>query len=283
MAITRGATKNYVLANGRIEFQQFPVENGVEQKSKAKGFRYLGSSTELNLTQENETLEHKSTECGFNVTDEEIITSSSLTGAFTLDNISTENLALFFAGETTNQVQTKETGKSEVIKLYPTLGYRLGVDGNNPNGVFDATITKIETFATEAAAKSGTGSVATLVADVDYEFAPEMAYLMIGDRETTKKVTVDGTWAVVTYDLKDSKRDVVITQNQSIVGSLLFRGCNAKGENRQYFLPKVRLSANGDFALKGGEEWSTLGFNITALQEDGRAMLYINGQPTPKI
>ena len=283
MAITRGATKNYVLANGRIEFQQFPVENGVEQKSKAKGFRYLGSSTELNLTQENETLEHKSTECGFNVTDEEIITSSSLTGAFTLDNISTENLALFFAGETTNQVQTKETGKSEVIKLYPTLGYRLGVDANNPNGVFDATITKIETFATEAAAKSGTGSVATLVADVDYEFAPEMAYLMIGDRETTKKVTVDGTWAVVTYDLKDSKRDVVITQNQSIVGSLLFRGCNAKGENRQYFLPKVRLSANGDFALKGGEEWSTLGFNITALQEDGSAMLYINGQPTTQI
>ena len=283
MAITRGATKNYVLANGRIEFQRFPVENGVEQKSKAKGFRYLGSSTELNLTQENETLEHKSTECGFNVTDEEIITSSSLTGSFTLDNISTENLALFFAGETTNQVQTKATGKSEVIKLYPTLGYRLGVDANNPNGVFDATITKIETFATEAAAKSGTGSVATLVADVDYEFAPEMAYLMIGDRETTQKVTVDGTWAVVTYDLKDSKRDVVITQNQSIVGSLLFRGCNAKGENRQYFLPKVRLSANGDFALKGGEEWSTLGFNITALQEDGSAMLYINGQPTPKI
>lgn len=283
MAITRGATKNYVLANGRIEFQQFPVENGVEQKSKAKGFRYLGASTELNLTQENETLEHKSTECGFNVTDEEIITSSSLTGSFTLDNISTENLALFFAGETTNQVQTKATGKSEVIKLYPTLGYRLGVDANNPNGVFDATITKIETFATEAAAKSGTGSVATLVADVDYEFAPEMAYLMIGDRETTQKVTVDGTWAVVTYDLKDSKRDVVITQNQSIVGSLLFRGCNAKGENRQYFLPKVRLSANGDFALKGGEEWSTLGFNITALQEDGSAMLYINGQPTPKI
>ena len=283
MAITRGATKNYVLANGRIEFQRFPVENGVEQKSKAKGFRYLGSSTELNLTQENETLEHKSTECGFNVTDEEIITSSSLTGSFTLDNISTENLALFFAGETTNQVQTKATGKSEVIKLYPTLGYRLGVDANNPNGVFDATITKIETFATEAAAKSGTGLVATLVADVDYEFAPEMAYLMIGDRETTQKVTVDGTWAVVTYDLKDSKRDVVITQNQSIVGSLLFRGCNAKGENRQYFLPKVRLSANGDFALKGGEEWSTLGFNITALQEDGSAMLYINGQPTPKI
>ena len=283
MAITRGATKNYVLANGRIEFNQFPVENGVEQKAKAKGFRYLGASTELNLTQENETLEHKSTECGFNVTDEEIITSSSLTGSFTLDNISTENLALFFAGDATNQVQSQATGKTEIIKLYPALGYRLGVDANNPNGVFDATITKIEIFANEANAKAGTSPTGTLVADVDYEFAPEMAYLMIGDRDTTKKIAVEGTWAAVTYDLKNSKRDVVITKNQSIVGSLLFRGCNAKGENRQYFLPKVRLAANGDFALKSGEEWSTLGFNITALQEDGSAMLYINGQPTTQI
>lgn len=283
MAITRGATKNYVLANGRIEFNLFPVENGVEQKAKAKGFRYLGASTELNLTQENETLEHKSTECGFNVTDEEIITSSSLTGSFTLDNISTENLALFFAGEVSNQVQFQSEDRKEVIKLYPSLGYRLGVDVYNPNGVFDATVTKIELFADEKSAKSGTSPTGTLVIDIDYEFESETAYLMIGDRDTTQKVAVDGTWAVVSYDLKDSKRDVVISKNQSIVGSLLFRGCNAKGENRQYFLPKVRLSANGDFALKGGEEWSTLGFNLTALQEDGSAMLYINGQPISKI
>lgn len=283
MAITRGATKNYVLANGRIEFNLFPVENGVEQKAKAKGFRYLGASTELNLTQENETLEHKSTECGFNVIDEEIITSSSLTGSFTLDNISTENLALFFAGEVSNQVQVQSEDRKEVIKLYPSLGYRLGVDVYNPNGVFDATVTKIELFADETSALSGTSPTGTLVVDIDYEFVPEMAYLMIGDRDTTQKVSVDGTWAVVSYDLKDSKRDVVISKNQSIVGSLLFRGCNAKGENRQYFLPKVRLSANGDFALKGGEEWSTLGFNLTALQEEGSAMLYINGQPTSKI
>ena len=38
MAITRGATKNYVLANGRIEFNQFPVENGVNKKQKQKAF-----------------------------------------------------------------------------------------------------------------------------------------------------------------------------------------------------------------------------------------------------
>lgn len=283
MAITRGATKNYVLANGRIEFNKFPIENGVEQKAKAQGFRYLGASTEMNLTQENETLEHKSTECGFNVTDEEIITSSSLTGSFTLDNISTENLAMFFAGDAEKQTQTAATGKKEVVKLHPALGYRLGVDANNPNGVFDAVITKIETFANEDDAKTGNSVVATLQADVDYEFAPEMAYLMIGDRNTTTKVDVAGTWAVITYDIKQSMREVVITKNQSIVGSLMFRGCNAKGENRTYYLPKVRLSANGDFSLKGGTEWSTMGFKITALQEDGAAMLYINGQPKTQI
>lgn len=281
MAITRGATKSYVLPNGRVEFKLAPNVGGVERKDLAKGFRYLGASKELNLTQENETLEHKSSECGFNTTDEEIITSSKLTGSLTLESINSDNLAMFFAGNVENVVQQQAQNKKDIIKIYPSLGYRLGVTKENPNGVFAATITKIELFASENDAKSGTSATGTLAENTDYEYTPEMAYLMIGDTDTTKKVPVEGVWAVVTYDLKQAKRDVVISKGQSIVGELLFRGCNAHGENRQYWMPKVRLSANGDFALKGGEEWQALGFNITALQDDAvGSMLYINGQPS---
>ena len=264
MAITRGATKALVLANGRIEFNQFPIVNGVERQADAKGFRYLGSSKELNLTQENETLEHKSSECGFNTTDEEIIISSKLTGSFTLDNINTENLAMFFAGEVSNQTQTEATGKTEIRKVYPSLGYRLGTSKEN--------------------AKAGTPATATLVEGVDYEYTPETGFLMIGDTNSTSQIKAEGTWVVVTYDLKKAAREVIISKGQSIVGEFLFRGCNAKGENRQYWMPKVRLSPNGDFALKGGEEWSQMAFNITALEPEGAgSMLYINGQPTSLV
>lgn len=284
MAITRGATKALVLANGRIEFNQFPIVNGVERQVEAKGFRYLGSSKELNLTQENETLEHKSSECGFNTTDEEIITSSKLTGSFTLDNINTENLAMFFAGEVSNQTQVAATGKKDTLKVYPSLGYRLGTSKENPNGVFSATITKIEVFADEAKAKAGTPVESTLVEGVDFEYTPETGFLMIGDTASTSKIKAAGSWIVVTYDLKKAAREVIISKGQSIVGEFLFRGCNAKGENRQYWMPKVRLSPNGDFALKGGEEWSSMAFNITALESEAAgSMLYINGQPTSLV
>lgn len=281
MAITRGNSKAYVLPNGRVDFNVFPVVNGVERKDLAKGFRYLGASKEMNLTQENETLEHKSSECGFNRTDEEIIISSKLTGSITVDNINSDNLAMFFAGDVANVAQVAATGKTEIIQVFPALGYRLGVTKENPNGVFAATITKIEVFSNKADAESGNNSTGTLVANTDYEFNAEMAYLMIGDTNSTQLVPEAGAWIKVTYDLKAAKRDVVISKGQGIVGELLFRGCNAKGENRQYWLPKVRLSANGDIALVGGEEWQTLGFNITALEDDAAgSMLYVNGQPT---
>lgn len=281
MPITRGKTESYVLPNGRIEFNLFPMVNGEADKTKAKGFRYLGSCKELTLTQENETIEHKSSECGINKTDMEIVISSKLTGSFTADNINSENLALFFAGEVNNVVQQAATARTEVIQVFPSLGYRLGVTQQNPNGVFAAEITKIETFASEANAKAGTSPTGTLVADTDYEFTPEMAYLMIGDTNSTKRIAEAGTWIKVTYNLKNAKREVVVSKGQNAIGELLFRGCNVTGENRQYWLPKIRLSANGDMSLKGGEEWQSLGFTITALEDNvAGSMLYVNGQPT---
>nr|DAI43008.1 MAG TPA: major tail protein [Caudoviricetes sp.] len=284
MAITRGKTETYVLPNGRIDFNLFPLVNGAADKTKAKGFRYLGSCKELTLTQENETLEHKSSECGVNKTDLEIVISSKLTGSFTSDNINSENLALFFAGDVDTVVQAAATGKTEVLQVFPALGYRLGVTQQNPNGIFAANITKIQVFNTKADADSGANEQATLTADVDYEFTKANGYLMIGDKDSTTKIKAKGSWIKVTYDLEKAMREVVISKGQNVIGELLFRGCNAYGENRQYWLPKIRLSANGDLSLKGGEEWQSLGFTITALEDAASgSMLYVNGQPTTLV
>lgn len=279
MAITRGKTQTYIVPNGRVDFNLFPVVDGVERKDLAKGLRYLGATKELTLTQENETLEHKSSECGFNKTDMEIVISSKLSGNLTVENITSENLALFFAGDVNNVVQAAKTGEKDVLKVYPALGYKLGKTKDNPNGVFAATITKIEVFADETRARAGTSPTATLVENTDYEYNKNTGYVAFGDRESTGEIAVEGSWVVVTYDLANAKRDVVISKGTSIIGELILRGCNALGENREWRLPKVRLSANGDINLKGGEEFTTIGFNITALESD-EPMLYVNGLPT---
>lgn len=279
MAITRGKTQTYVVPNGRVDFNIFPTVDGVERKDLAKGLRYLGATKELTLTQENETLEHKSSECGFNKTDMEIVISSKLSGNLTIENLTSENLAMFFAGDVNDVVQAAKTGEKNVLKVYPALGYKLGKTKDNPNGVFETTITKIEVFADETSARAYTSPTATLVENTDFEYNKHTGYLAFGDRESTDKIALDGSWVVVTYDLANAKRDVVISKGMSIIGELILRGCNAYGENKEWRLPKVRLSANGDLNLKGGEEFSTLGFTITALESD-EPMLYINGLPT---
>lgn len=280
MAITRGNTTQYVVPNGRVEFNRFPIVNGLERPNEAKGFRYLGSTSEFTLTYENETLTHQSSECGFNVDDMSVIVSSSLSGSLTIDNLSSENLAMFFSGDVETVAQLQATGRTQIIKAYPSLGYRLGVDTNNLNGVFAVKVTKIETFASESDAKTGTAVVETLTADTDFEVNSNTGYLMIGDEATQKKVVPAGTWIKVTYDLEAAKRDVIVSKGQVIVGEIVFRGCNAVGENREYYIPKAQLTATGDFSMKGGEEWATIGFEIKALQHPNHnTLLYINSQP----
>ena len=278
--ISRGDNKKYVIPNGSVEFNMYPVVNGVPMKSMAKGLRYLGSTTEVNLSIEKETKEHMSTECGFNTPDAEIVISSTVSGSLTVDNISSENLAMFFAGELEKATQTAKQNQTYVVKVYPALGYYLGKTKENPNGVFAATITKIETFANETNAKAGTSPVTTLAQGTDYEFNSEMAYLMIGDRTVTEKIDEEGTWIRVTYDTKKAMRDVVISGAKNIVGELIVRGCNAYGENRVFRLPMASLTASGDVALKGGEEFMTLSFDIKALKDEEEPSLYVNGQPT---
>lgn len=280
MAITRGNTTDYLIPNGMVDFNRFPIVNGVERKDLAKGLRYLGASKEFNLSIESETIEHQSSECGKNVVDEEFVKSTKISGSLVIDNISAENLAMFFSGDVTNAIQTAKTGEKDIIKVSPGLGYRLGATRQNPNGVFAAVITKIETFADEAKARAGTPKVAELVADTDYSFNADQAYLMIGDKKSTNKIVDEGTWIVVTYDLKAAARNVVVSKGDSYTGELYFRGCNVRGENRWYRIPRAKLEANGDFSLKGGEDYTSMSFTVTVLKDnDDPTMLYSNGTP----
>lgn len=280
MAITRGNTTDYLIPNGMVDFNRFPIVNGVERKDLAKGLRYLGASKEFNLSIESETIEHQSSECGKNVVDEEFVKSTKISGSLVIDNISAENLAMFFSGDVTNAIQTAKTGEKDIIKVSPGLGYRLGATRQNPNGVFAAVITKIETFADEGKARAGTPKVAELVADTDYSFNADQAYLTIGDKKSTDKIADEGTWIVVTYDLKAATRNVVVSRGETYTGELYFRGCNVRGENRWYRIPRAKLEANGDFSLKGGEDYTSMSFTVTVLKDnDDPTMLYSNGTP----
>ena len=270
--INRGKSNDYVLGAGKVEFNLFPQNDA----TKAKGFRYLGSTSEFNLTKESETLEHKNSESGLTFTDAEVVTSSTLSGTLTVDNIVAENLALFFAGDIENVVQAAKTGEKHIAKIYRGLGYVLGTTDINPNGVFKATVTKVEVFGSESDARSGTGG--SVVPPAQYNADVDTAFIAF-DKDAAA-VAADGQWAVITYDLAAATREVVVSKSQAINGALRFVSDNATGTNRVYYMPKVTLTPNGDFSLKSSDNWQTIGFNLKAVKKDDvAALLYLNSQP----
>jgi len=60
--------------------------------------------------------------------------------------------------------------------------------------------------------------------------------------------------------------------------ALRFISTNPRGPRRDVYIPKITLSPNGDWALKG-DDWQTLGFNLKIGKNTGQSAIYIDGRP----
>ena len=91
---------NYVVGRGRLFFNQFAVGT----KTLSGGSRYLGNSPELSLSQDEEKLDHYNSDSGLKVKDASVSLQNDQSGSFSLDDISAENLALWFRGAVESSV-----------------------------------------------------------------------------------------------------------------------------------------------------------------------------------
>jgi hypothetical protein len=78
---------------------------------------------------------------------------------------------------------------------------------------------------------------------------------------------VDGSALEFSYGVATAVEDIVIARGESIEGELAFLANNAAGLNKDFFWPYVRLTPDGDFALKG-DDWQTMTFNFEILKRD---------------
>lgn len=85
---------NYVVGRGRLFFGQFRPGT-----TNARPQLYFGNTPELSLSQSEDTLDHYSSEGGVRVKDASVTLQNDSSGSFSCDNISPENLALWFLGE----------------------------------------------------------------------------------------------------------------------------------------------------------------------------------------
>jgi hypothetical protein len=259
-------TKNYVLGRGKLYFD--PYASGTKTPT---GERYIGNTTEFNLTVESDTLDHYDSDRGVRTKDDSVILELNRTGSLTTDNIAEENIGLFILGELSDYDQdgTPVTGEAIGEGGIPLTDryYQLGVTTANPQGVRGVS------SVTVTIDPNGTSSSA--VEDTDYTLDAELArlYIMEGG-------AIDGqTEASVGYTPETNTRKRITTQaSTSVEGAVRFISYNAKGKNKDVYMPYVTLTPSGDFALKG-DDWQNMAFSVEVGELPGQSAIYVDGRP----
>jgi hypothetical protein len=253
------ADNNYTLGRGEVHFGQYKPSTQIP-----RGERYLGNTPELGFTAEQENLDHYSSDRGVRIKDESVLLQLDYAGSFITDNISPENIAAFFLGDSLTTTVTAATGVAFTLtEIEQGLTYQLGTTDTTPSG---ARKIAAFTITTPAACVEG----------VDYVVDLELGRVTILEGST--KLT-DGLASVVgTYNVEASTRNRVISKANTIEGSLRYIAKNPAGDNIDYFMPWVKLTPNGDFQLKG-DEWQQLPFTLEILKKGSLESIYMDGRP----
>lgn len=255
------ANKQYTLGRGRLFFDAFLPNT----KTKT-GERYFGNTPSLSLTIESESLDHFDADAGVRVKDDSVLLELNRTGAFVTDNIDPENVALFLLGQSSVQVQASATAQVYALNdVKKDRYYQIGAGPSNPSG-----LRSLAAFVL----KKG---VTTLVLGTDYTVELDLGRVYILPTSVT---VLDGDDLTAEFNVEAKSRSQIITSASSTIdGALRFIATNPKGTLLDYYMPYVRLSPNGEYALKG-EEWQQIGFNLDIQKlDDTTESIYVDGRP----
>ena len=263
---------NYTLGRGEIYFARR------DSLGRLGGERYLGNTPEFNTNFESETLDHFSSDRGIREKDASVILQINRTGSLITDNISPENVALFFFGSESALTVAQATVTEEQVGITGVgvekgMFYQLGATANNPSGARSVIFPGTAGTAFKIS-KVGSPNV-DLEPGVDYVLNAELGRVEILEASTR---VVDGDILLATYTVAASTRTRIISGSSPVEGALRFIAHNPTGKNIDYYMPSVKLAPNGDYALKS-DEWQQIPFNVEILKPEGMEAVYADDRP----
>jgi hypothetical protein len=252
---------NYTLGRGKVHFARF--KPGTQTPD---GFFYIGNTPEFSLNIESDTLDHYSSDEGIREKDDSLTLEVSRSGSLTTDNIDPRNVALFFFGTESNLVQAAVVSSTETFSsVNEGHSYKLGASPSNPAGYFGI----------DPAGFVVSDGTTNLVVDVDYTIDLPNGLLFLIDGSL---LAVDGADIEVTYAVLGSSRSRVISGSEPVEGAMMYVTKNPKGGDAVFYMPYVKITPNGDYALKG-DEWQTIPLSLEVLKPTGQEAIYRDGTP----
>ena len=251
---------NYTLGRGKVYFARF--NSGTTTPG---AFRYIGNTPEFNITIESETLDHFNSDRGVREKDDSVPLGVTRSGTLVCDDIQAENVALFFYGSTNILSTVSATGQTETfLGVRKGMHYQIGLTPQNPVGIRGVSVTTV--------ASSPAGTTYQTPRDYIVDNARGMIEIV-----ETGTIPNNGS-IVVTYNVLASTQERILSGSAPVEGAMRYLENNPRGTDRDMFLPFVKITPNGDLALKG-DDWRQIPFSIEALKPSVGEAIYINGLP----
>jgi hypothetical protein len=242
------ADPNYVVGRGKLYFRKFLTGTRTLEPG---GARYLGNSPELTLSQDEEKLDHYNSDRGIRVKDASVSLQNDSSGAFSLDDIQPENLALWFRGDVETNViaggAVADEAHGDVVR---GTYLQLGLTAGNPIGARNVSAVTV----------SDGGGAITMAGNYEVDAVTGRIYILENAADLA-----DGDDLTIDYTAAAGTEELVIAKGKTIEGRLEFFADNAAGANRDYIWPCVQISPDGDFSLKG-DDWQQVEFALEILK-----------------
>jgi YD repeat-containing protein len=249
--------KNYTLGRGKLYADFYDADGNLT------GEFYIGNTTSLTYTSDEDVLDHFDSDDGVREKDDSVQLTDTATIGFTTDDIQPENLAMFIKGEKQTLTVAPASNEDETITVLRGRHYQLGVSDANPTGLRALDNVTV------------TNGMTPVAASGNFEIDETLGRLYILEDAADIE---DGDELTVEYDVLGSSRSVVLSTGDKTTAALRYIAANPKGPQRDHYWPKVIVSPDGDYELKG-DDWQAMSFSGEALKVTGRAKHYIDGRP----
>jgi hypothetical protein len=123
-----------------------------------------------------------------------------------------------------------------------------------------------------ATLSGGTGTAFVLGTDYEMDFDTGLLTPLDGGAIS------EGADLTVSFAVRQSTRERVISGATPVEGALMFVAANPKGKQFNYYFPWIKITPNGDYALKG-DEWQQIPFNLEILKPSASEAIFMDGKP----
>ncbi|NSZ63479.1 hypothetical protein G6L16_009015 [Agrobacterium tumefaciens] len=239
MTTTSNAT--LVIGRGELYFDRFAAGT-----LKGEGELYLGNTPGFTVSRTVEEVERFTSYGGQQIQIDSLITSEVHSADITTDNMSMENIALWFGSEPDKTGQIAIGDITEIIKVKKGRWYQLG--------------TTVEPFGVRHIEPDAVFLLNGNSFDVESN--------LIVDRTEGRFYVMDESDAIadndilsITFQWRQSPTVDVVDSAKEVVGSLRYISRNPVGPAVSYFFPYVRMKPASQIDLKG-DGWQKFSFEV---------------------